>query len=116
MVDKTWVPERWDVGLWDEAHWDGQLGIGAETTPVVITSNDATLRITKLLTAETTPVVITPQDVTFTVTQHYVLFAETTAVVITPQDVDFRIVHPVNPFPQPGELHMGIPKYFVDRW
>ena len=25
----TRVPERWDIGQWDEAHWDGQLGLDA---------------------------------------------------------------------------------------
>ena len=95
MVDKTWPPERWDIGLWDSATWDGQIGFPAETAAVTIT----------------------PQDVTFTLgftTEHFVLTTEMVTVWIAPQQVSLNITWA--PTPQPGAIRMGIPKYFVDRW
>ena len=39
----TRVPERWDVGQWDTAHWDGELGLDAAVGAIVLTGNDAGL-------------------------------------------------------------------------
>lgn len=51
MVDKVWVPERWDVGLWDQAHWNGQLGFNAQLGTVQVNSVAAKLVLKRNLYA-----------------------------------------------------------------
>lgn len=58
MVDKVWVPERWDVGLWDQAHWDGQLGFNAALGAITVTSIAATLRVRRGIGATTGSIVV----------------------------------------------------------
>lgn len=33
----TFVPEYWDIGQWDTAHWDGQIGVTADTAAFTLT-------------------------------------------------------------------------------
>lgn len=159
----TFVPERWDVGLWDEAHWDGQLGFEAAPASVVITPQPAIFSKSKLLTALPASVVITSQSATFTISRKFIalpasvvitpnaanLFTTTGAVLtalpasviitgntadlsvhihhhvmqavraqihIIPSLADLEVFHNPYPFPQPGRITMGRPKFFVDRW
>ena len=162
----TFVPERWDVGLWDEAHWDGQLGIETAVTPVTITPKTVSFSIGRKLTAASTSVIITTYAANFVVTSGYSIHAQSTPVTITPQPAnlivthrltltaasasviitgniadliadipqdlvmqavtaqvhiipslaDLEVWHSPYPFPQPGRIVMGRPKYFVDRW
>jgi hypothetical protein len=37
------IPERWDVGQWDKAHWDGQLGLTADAAAFTLTGIPVTL-------------------------------------------------------------------------
>lgn len=48
MVDKVWVPERFDNGAWDTAHWDGQLGFNAGRASVEIAPDTAAFAYKKI--------------------------------------------------------------------
>lgn len=89
----TFVPERWDVGLWDEAHWDGQLGIDAAATPVTITPRSATFSVGRKLTAASTPVIITANAANLVATLGFSIHALSTPVTITPQPANLIVTH-----------------------
>lgn len=55
----TTVPERWDKGKWDQAHWDGQLSIEATVTTITLTGNDADLKWGHAYVLDADPATIT---------------------------------------------------------
>jgi len=63
------VPERWDRGKWDAAHWDGQLGQTTGTLAVTVTPQTASLVTTHryTLTSSTLPVTVSFKTATLTV-------------------------------------------------
>jgi hypothetical protein len=66
---KPVVPERWDRGKWDAAHWDGQLGQTTGTLAVTVTPQTASLVTTHryTLTGTSLPVTVTPKTASLTV-------------------------------------------------
>jgi hypothetical protein len=54
MTDRVWIAERWNKGLWGQAHWNGQLGFNAQLGQVVLRGNVAS----HLLMATTSAVTV----------------------------------------------------------
>ena len=56
------VPERWDTGLWDQAHWDGQLGLQVAAGSFLFNGQPVTLLLSRVLVANTGSFVFTTPD------------------------------------------------------
>jgi hypothetical protein len=56
------VPERWDIGLWDQAHWDGQLGLQVAAGSFLFNGQPVTLLLSRVLVANTGSFVFTTPD------------------------------------------------------
>jgi hypothetical protein len=93
----TRVPERWDVGQWDEAHWDGQLGL--DTAPGAITVNGGTATLT--LSARS----------------HYRLNALPGVIAVQGGSAKLIVIQRPPPLPDapPGVMVFGTPK-ILPRW
>ena len=57
----------WDRGLWDQAHWNGQLGVQITAASFVFNGQTAHFGLNLRLIAETASVVFTGPDVQFVV-------------------------------------------------
>jgi hypothetical protein len=56
MTDRVWSTERWNQGLWDQAHWNGQLGFNAQRYAVTVNAPAVRLRHGYILSAAKTAV------------------------------------------------------------
>jgi hypothetical protein len=129
MTDRTWIAERWDQGLWDQAHWNGQLGFNAQV--VAVTVNAPAIRLPKGyvlpvstgtvevqgipvicrsgrgVRAQTAEIIVTTMPIVTPLTWH--LIAASAQVAVTP------IWANLVPFFGCGELQFGIPVR-MGRW
>ena len=130
------VPERWDKGKWDQAHWNGQLGLQAAPGNVVISGADARLLLIRgirpdplnvtvigndavLFAAlsypfpvETGEIVVSGGDTTI-VAAHYLMRAEpATAIVV---DGKVASLVPGDTMPMPGMITYGIGHVTIPR-
>jgi hypothetical protein len=130
MTDRVWSTERWDRGLWDQAHWNGQLGFNAQAYTVTVNTPAATLRHGYVLTAaaaatidvQAIPVIcrsgrgLRAQPLTITVTAFVVYTPLTWHMAAEPALVEVTVVWAnLVPFFGAGELHFGIPTK-LRRW
>lgn len=58
MTDRVWIAERWNRGLWNQAHWNGQLGFNAQAGAVTLTGNAIIARHGYILTAATASITV----------------------------------------------------------
>lgn len=84
----TFVPEHWDVGLWDQAHWDGQRGIDALAGAVTVTRNAATLRVGRRVVATKGTITVTGNAATLRVGRRAV--ALTGSIVVAGKALTLR--------------------------
>lgn len=82
-------PQRWDSGQWDEAVWNGQLCIEAQTAQVVITPQSATLTPHYGLRATTATILISPQSAGLKYSR--AIHAETLPIVVNPLDAELHL-------------------------
>jgi hypothetical protein len=61
----TFVPERWDVGKWDQAHWDGQLGVQLTPCLITVSTSSVSFRTSRSLAIGTAAVAVTGNTVSF---------------------------------------------------
>ena len=135
MVDRVWLPQRWDVGLWDQAVWDGQLGFNAEQGAIRVLPRTASFTYGHVLTAQKGAITVNwipaglyagvsfpaatgsivvagnPAGVTFSV--HHFLLAEQGQIKVN--DVAGQIT--LTAFLQPGPLNFGVQRVVIpNRW
>ena len=94
----TRVPERWDVGQWDTAHWDGQLGFDATAGAITLTGSDAGLIYTPAAAVD------------------QVLTAAPGAIVVTGTSADLHLTRVPFVMPPPGRLEFGQRVFIPGRW
>ena len=104
------VPERWDRGLWDQAHWNGQLGVTLTAVSFVFNGQAVRFGLNLRLIAEPASVVFTAPDVQFVVMHplHWVMQAETCNLNFSAGWLQMRI------YQQPGFYNLGM-KVYVPR-
>jgi len=123
------VPERWDIGVWDEAHWDGQLGLQpdvgsvvvnglpvafglsrghpltADTTGILVTSIAAKFRIGPTMAAATGAIHVDATDAVLQWTRHIKLVADVTVIHVDMNKQFFS--RSGSTMPDPGVIHFG---------
>jgi hypothetical protein len=129
MTDRVWIAERWNQGLWDQAHWNGQLGFNAQLYAVKVNTPTVALRHGYILKAATAAVQV--QAIPVICRSGRGLRAQTAAVTVTvfvarelltwhmraePARVQVTVVWAnLTPFFGAGELLFGIPVR-MGRW
>jgi hypothetical protein len=86
----VFVPERWDVGLWDQAHWDGQLGLDAIQAAVTITAPPVAFRIGRAVRAAAAPVLVTGYPALLVKTGSFGLAADKASIAVTAPSTGLR--------------------------
>ena len=137
MTDKTWLPQRWDVGLWDQALWDGQLGFNALQGSITVNpGGDVSFTYGHLLSAQTGSIALAGNPVGLLSGRSFA--ADTGSIIVdgSNADVAFRVNHVLlcetgqirvngeaagwatfTPFLQPGPLNFGIQRVMIpNRW
>jgi hypothetical protein len=135
MVDKVWLPQRWDVGLWDQAVWDGQLGFNAALGAVRLNAGSVSFTLGHRLTAQTGSIVVTSYPIGLLSGRSFK--ADTGSIVVAgnPAGVVFSVHHflscaqgqikvnevagqiTLTAFLQPGPMNFGIPRVVIpNRW
>ena len=118
----TRVPERWDVGQWDEAHWDGQLGLDAAAGVITLTGSDAGLATARhpVLTAASGAIILTGSDAALIVTpagaRDLVLTAAPGAIVLAGAAAGLHLTRVPFVMPPPGRLEFGTRVFIPGRW
>jgi hypothetical protein len=118
----TRVPERWDVGQWDTAHWDGQLGLDAAVGAIVLTGQPATLQVTQHITLTAAPgaIALNGSDAALIVTPaaaiDWVLTAAPGAIVLAGAAAGLQLTRAPFVMPPPGRLEFGQRVFIPGRW
>jgi hypothetical protein len=81
MTDRVWIAERWNQGLWDQAHWNGQLGFNAQRYAATVNAPAVKLRHGYVLRAATAAVQV--QAIPVICRSGRGLRAQTAAVTVT---------------------------------
>jgi len=82
------VPERWGIGKWGQAHWDGDLAVAATSGSILLAPKTAGLRVGHGITAGVGSIVLAPQTVALKVSSR--LQAQSGSIVLTGQLVTLR--------------------------
>lgn len=135
MTDKTWLPQRWDVGQWDQAVWDGQLGFNAQLGAVNVNVRTANFVLGHVLSAQKASIVV--NGIATGLYAGISLPVSTGSIVVTgnPAGVTFTVrkimacgtgqirVNAVagqctlTAFLQPGPLNFGVQRVMIpNRW
>lgn len=111
MTDKVWVPERWDTGLFDQAHWDGQLGFNAGCKTVRVTTFPAAFGYKKICRPITKTIKVSGSVATL---RRTLVLTTGTAII---RVRSFRSSLSIVPWPPPpGVLRFGRTVYIPRRW
>ena len=110
--------ERWDRGSWDHAHWDGQLGLEADTANVVVTGNNVLLKWghSYVMDADPATITITGNDVSLGrdhICIPYQFKAEPCRISL---DGKVAFLQTGDTIPPPGRLTFGIPRVTRGGW
>lgn len=81
----TYGPERWDVGKWDQSHWDGQRGLNIAAGSIVLTGTVVTLRLKRsyILAAVPGSIVVTRNPANLIAKHNYILSVVTSAIALS---------------------------------
>src|SRR6186997_1341504 len=84
------VPERWGIGKWGQAHWDGDLALGATKGTITLTPRTVSLLRGYRAVTNTGSIVLSAKTVNLYKTSGATLVATVGSIVLAPKTVNFK--------------------------